>query len=88
MITLNKNDKVKVKVFGRFETGTLLDYCDASFEPSWWVEIIKDNYRDVIIFSEEELYNWNSVNKVCTCGSAKAGVSNRHSYYCDAYEKY
>lgn len=71
--------------------GTVLQLADLGNDRAWWVEFIDKGVRNVEIYYEKDLIDWNYGHllfkpKVCTCGARAVG-SPGHIHKCDLYEK-
>lgn len=78
-----EGNSIKIKNKDKFVSGKILQPYSAGNECYWWVEFVDGDKREVSVFTETELINWN-VDKDCHCGS-KTLNSSRHSYYCPSF---
>lgn len=71
----------------KYIDGTLLEVVDFG-DPEiqhWWVQYMENGHIEVNIISIEKLdeLNKDPTVSLCVCGSTKAGVSNRHTTWCN-----
>ena len=83
-MTYKKDQKVVVKDSdNKLIEGTILERADFGEEVLWWVEFQDKGHKEITIFTEDKLNEWNvvSLHTYCVCGSATLKHPG-HSYYC------
>jgi len=75
---------------GTFVSATILEFADFhGVERMWWLEHFENGRKEVSVFTEDDLIEWNK-ERDCTCGAKATHSPNTppgHAYYCDAVFK-
>lgn len=79
------NDEVMVENSqGITVKGVVISKSDfPSVDELYWVRYQDNGHEEVSLFTEASLNQWNT-RGVCTCGTNKLKISDRHSHWCDS----